>query len=361
MRKGRELPQLETRNGVYNILYTEPAHVDAAGRKVASRSRRIGLRTRDPDEAKARYAAFLLEGEAFARRDRPPELTVNDALDQYFREHVRQRCADWVRQENAIRHLKEAFGEKPLSDVDIPQCRRYAELRRAGVIGGGARHDGVRKQGSDSTIRRELVVLRAAANHAARWKRLTGPAPTFEMPSERDSGGDVKWLTRDEVELLFVAAEVTSALLYHFITLTYWWGARRGWVERLHVGQVDLVHGRVNPYKPEERVTNKRRRILPVFDELRPSLETLVRGAPQSGFLFGGPRVDFYRPFRELCEANGLQERSNPHVLRHSRATHMLMAGESIYKVARLLGDSVQTVERVYGHYSAEYLMEAAK
>jgi hypothetical protein len=30
--------------------------------------------------------------------------------------------------------------------------------------------------------------------------------------------------------------------------------------------------------------------------------------------------------------------------------------GESIYKVGRLLGDTVKTVETVYGHYSPEFL-----
>jgi hypothetical protein len=34
----------------------------------------------------------------------------------------------------------------------------------------------------------------------------------------------------------------------------------------------------------------------------------------------------------------------------------MLMDGESIYKVANLLGDTVRTVERVYRHHSAEFL-----
>jgi hypothetical protein len=34
----------------------------------------------------------------------------------------------------------------------------------------------------------------------------------------------------------------------------------------------------------------------------------------------------------------------------------MLMDGESMYKVGRLLGDTVKTVETVYGHYSPEFL-----
>jgi site-specific recombinase XerC len=43
-------------------------------------------------------------------------------------------------------------------------------------------------------------------------------------------------------------------------------------------------------------------------------------------------------------------------MLRHSRATHMLMDGEDPYKVAKLLGDTLATVERVYGHYDVDYL-----
>ncbi len=42
--------------------------------------------------------------------------------------------------------------------------------------------------------------------------------------------------------------------------------------------------------------------------------------------------------------------------MRHSRATHLLQAGVDIYTVARLLGDSVTTVERVYGHHSADHM-----
>jgi site-specific recombinase XerC len=43
-------------------------------------------------------------------------------------------------------------------------------------------------------------------------------------------------------------------------------------------------------------------------------------------------------------------------MLRHSRATHMLMDGEDPYKVAKLLGDTLATAERVYGHYDVDYL-----
>jgi integrase len=40
----------------------------------------------------------------------------------------------------------------------------------------------------------------------------------------------------------------------------------------------------------------------------------------------------------------------NPHEMRHTFASHLLEAGESSRKVARMLGDTVLTVERTYAH-----------
>ena len=120
---------------------------------------------------------------------------------------------------------------------------------------------------------------------------------------------------------------------------------------------VDVEHGIFNPYRLGARHTKKRRALVPVFPEIRETLERRVKDA-KGGWLFGAT-VDFYRPFQELCEGLKIDgNRDHPHVLRHSRATHMLMDGESIYKVAKLLGDTVATVEKRYGHFSPEYLME---
>ena len=70
-------------------------------------------------------------------------------------------------------------------------------------------------------------------------------------------------------------------------------------------------------------------------------------------YVFGEPR-SFYREFVELMADLGVE--AHPHMLRHSRATHMLMDGEDPYKVAKLLGDTLTTVERNYGHHSVDYL-----
>jgi site-specific recombinase XerD len=74
-------------------------------------------------------------------------------------------------------------------------------------------------------------------------------------------------------------------------------------------------------------------------------------------WLFGEPKK-MYDGFKNHMETLGLGDKAFPHILRHSRATHLLQEGVPIYDVARLLGDTIATVDRVYGHHSADHLAE---
>lgn len=329
-KKPREIPWIGSERGVYYVYWYDHSY---------GRTRRKSLKTDDVGEAQKAYAAFLAGERPTYQKD--AALTVSDALDQYYHEHVAEKVADKMRQENAIEHLKEYFGgERALSEITIPVSRGYIEARRSGTVGGGRRRKD--KTGSDATIRRELNVLVAAANHALKWRRITvADMPVVERPSEKRAGV-APWLTRGELDAL---VESLSGDLLDFVVLCYYTGSRRKAIETLEAEQVDLDAGVIRLAKDGEPVTKKRRPPVPVFGPMVPVLERRM----EIGF-FGGR--DFYRPFRQACEDLGYHDRAHPHVLRHSRATHLLQAGKPIYDVARLLGDTVATVERVYGHHS---------
>lgn len=340
-RARKDIPQLAWRDGVAYVFWYDTA---------ACHTKRISLRTRDSGEAQARFAAFLTEGDAiFAPRQ---GLTVEQALDDYRREHVALHCADPRRQEDAIIHLKSFFGDRPLDAVDIPTSRKYADARRKGIIGVESRRSGKSRCASDGTIRRELNVLVAASNHAKAWKRVSD-MPSIELPTVRLLGVDdeAPFFTRDELSLLM--ADVDGELR-HFVTLAYWTGARRGSIEDLTRAQVRWDQRQIHLQATGKRATKKRQPIVPLLAEMEPALRALWDASQHRERLF--LTTDFYRPFRQLCERLGFGGRSNPHMLRHSRATHLLQAGVSLYSVARLLGDTVATIERVYGHHSHENL-----
>lgn len=313
----------------------------------AGRTRRETLATTDREEARRRFASWLATGSRSSQSIGTAGVTVHQALAWYVFQHVEPNTADPARQKHAIAHLRRFF--KPddlLANVDIAQSRAYAAARREGLIGGGAKR--LNKVGSDSTIRRELNVLIAAGAHALKWKRISADhLPQVELPSEQ-RGTQVEWLTKDQINKALKKAE---GPLRDFILLAYYWAARRKSIERLTKPQVDLRQSTVDLHSPGARVTRKRRAKVPIYPEVRPTVERLMTSEGHS--LFPGT-PSFYKPFRKLMKSLGIT--AHPHQLRHSRATHMLHDGEDIYKVARLLGDTVQTVEKVYAHSSPAHL-----
>src|SRR5262249_54262462 len=73
-----------------------------------------------------------------------------------------------------------------------------------------------------------------------------------------------------------------------------------------------------------------------------------------------GQRVDSIKTaFNRACRRAKIVNCS-PHVLRHTAATHLVMAGVPLGQVARMLGTTEEMVEKVYGKHSPEYLRKAA-
>lgn len=277
----------------------------------------------------------------------PLALTVERALNDYLREHVATKVTDKYRQQKAAEHLIAHFGSTPIADVDIPSSRRYVQARLSGAVGGGGgRHS---KVGALSTIRREMGVLTAAANHARKWKRLT-VMPIVERPVEEQRDEGQPYFDADVVARLISTA---TGELRHFIKLAYYTGARRASIEELTAEQCKLFNRQIILATPGKARTKKRQPIVPIFDEIVPDVAALV-GARPFGRLFKAP--DFYDQFMGLCRSLDLEEPHHPHMLRHSRATHLLQAGKDIWDVAKLLGDTVAQIEKTYGHHSPDML-----
>jgi integrase len=335
-RQQRKVPWLDWRDGVAYVFWYDAAD---------GRTKRISLATKDPRQAQARFAAFLTQGEAIREPARLVGLSVWQALDDYFQEHVQKKVIDTGRQQIAINHLKAFFKHELLKDVDIASCEAYRAFRRSV---------------SDPTVRRELQIVGAAANHAMRRKRLgRDELPIMELPPDSvvSAIGEDEWLTKDEVR--FALSQPMDIVLYDLMVLAYCTASRKTAIENLTVAQVDLTRGLLTLRHPDETIlerrSKKRRPVVPITPEMRPILEQLVKEPFAGGRLFP-EGIDFYHRMKNHMTSIGLGHKGNPHVLRHSRATHLLMDGVSIYDVAKLLGDTIATVERVYGHYCPEYL-----
>lgn len=349
--KKREIPWLGQRNGVYTVFW-----YDAGTRQTGRQS----LYTKDSEEAQVRYAAFLAEGKDIIAK-RSAGLTVSDALDSYFIEHIKKNACEPKSTQTSISHLQTHFGDTPLKDVGPSDCIAYLNARLTGTIGQIAK---------ESTVGKELGVLRAAAKYAVKWKRISlAEMPTFEIPRGPVSKGI--WLFKDELQRLFDTArnldnygEMEQKAL-SYLELLYYTGSRRRAIEQLTWQQVDLFRRRVNLSKAGEKQTKKRRPTIPIDPLLMPTFLRCQQHR-ENDYVLGGSGAILINMFNRCAKAAGVfdlperdgrpQAKLSPHMLRHSRATHLLEEGKSMWAVAALLGDTVQTVAAVYGHHSADFL-----
>lgn len=276
-------------------------------------------------------------------------MMVADALDFYAEN--RSDISAPERSLAAINRLKAYLGKMNITNIDIESCNKYfAKRKKDTVMRYGEAHPI-----SDSTIARELGVLRAASNLLVKWKKIPyHEQPTFDIPTNLPKREI--WLHRDEVIKLFDASE-NDETLNAFIQLLYVTASRREAIEQLEWSQIDFSKKTISLKKPGERETTKRRPTVPM-GTLCPLLTSLYEKRKNRWVL--GKNMNRYRQFVRLADSVGLlnvPERDGrpagrvvPHVMRHSRATHLLESGMSIYRVAQLLGDNPLTVQRVYAH-----------
>jgi integrase len=353
---GARLRFLEKR-GCYYIVWTE-----------RGRSRERSTGTAHRERAEIALAEFInLRARDSGPRD-PAAILITDVLADYAQEHGAETAAPW-RIAAAIKGLVPFWQGLTVADVTRETCRAFAKSRGR----------------SAGTVRRELGVLRAAINHEHKSGRLTRVVAVHlpDRPEPRD-----RWLTRAEVARLVAGAlgftfakcsdlhsreqkwvvcdrEAALARLHLplFVLLGVYTGARKEAILSLRWSQVDVNAGRIDYQVPGARRTNKRRARIPIPAKLLGHLRRAKLRGTQIGFVVhdnGRRLADVKRGFSSACRRAGLDD-VTPHVLRHTCATWLMQRGVPMWEAAGFLGMSLETLERVYGHHSPDYLKSAAE
>jgi integrase len=269
------------------------------------------------------------------------EDTCYAMLDAYMLEHAKVKLVAHKRQQYAVNNLEPHFGHLLASEITPLEINDYCAKRAV----------------SPSTQRRELAVLSAALRHAVKMRRLApADVPDIELPEQAPPKG--RWLDRDELKMLFEAAERLGpswrqSRLYLFVALAYYTGSRRGAIEALPWSRVDFERSRITLQEPGTRQTSKRRPVVPISPLLLPVLQAAYEERINEWVLDSAAPI--YCTFMLAVRKLGWDD-VTPHTLRHSRAVHLAQDGVSLYQIAGLLGDTVATVERNYLHHCPDHL-----
>lgn len=159
--------------------------------------------------------------------------------------------------------------------------------------------------------------------------------------------------------------------------------ARQGWIGArdfalllllygagLRIGEALGLTGAVLPLGETLRVTGKRgkTRVVPILPAVVRAVARYVEACPypiaKDKVLFVGARGGPLAPgvirasVRSARRALGLPERTTPHALRHSFATHLLAGGADLRSLQELLGHASLTSTQVYTAVDAAHLLD---
>lgn len=138
----------------------------------------------------------------------------------------------------------------------------------------------------------------------------------------------------------------------------------------LRIGEAVTLTGAVLPLGATLRVTGKRdkTRDVPLLPEVRAAIEAYVGACPWSTArdlpLFRGakggplPPGAIRKAVRSARTSLGLSDRTTPHALRHSFATHLLGRGADLRALQELLGHASLSSTQVYTAVDAAHLLD---
>ncbi len=187
----------------------------------------------------------------------------------------------------------------------------------------------------------------------------------FDLPE--DSAPRDRWLREDEAKRLFAA---TTGRLNLFLHLALYTAARKQALYELTWDRVDFETNVIVLDVPGRRTTKKRRATVPISTELREVLlaahekrttdlvltnKAEVWASVQSAVRRAGLSPAVKATSGQKPSATGI----SPHTLRHTAATWMARRGVPLWIVAKILGNSLVTIEKVYAKHAPEDLRAA--
>lgn len=280
-------------------------------------------------------------------------VTVKTLWDMYREEKKERRVAAAMKFE--WKAIGPHFGHLRPEQVTVETCRAYTRARKKTLLNRGK--DKPPTPVNDGTIWTELGHLRTVFKWAADKKHMIPKAPDIERPSK--PAAKDRWLTDAEIQKLLAANCAPHIHLAILLMLST--AARVGAVLDLTWDRVDFDNGVVN-LRSDATGLRKGRAIVPMSAGLRAALKG-AEGAALTPFVveWAGEQVKSIKTgFNAAVKDAGLMGVS-PHVLRHTAAVHLAVAGTPMSRIAQYLGHtSTAVTERVYARFAPEHLREEA-
>lgn len=211
------------------------------------------------------------------------------------------------------------------------------------------------------TVNEALGALRAVVYRAQRQKWYTGPNPFAHVEMLPEPKRRPAWLTKEQIEAVLDAAELHSRNAHLFFAQCLYAGMRKDEAINARWEWYDLDKGLIHIAEGHGWKPKTGNRTLPLHSRLHEILT--LYGPPQSGqgYLVAPEkgvgtyryRFDIRKTFAAVAAAAKV-EGMTPHVLRHTFASWLAMAGVSLWKISQFLGHTTMSTTQIYAHLRPE-------
>ncbi len=223
------------------------------------------------------------------------------------------------------------------------------------------------KQVSPSTIQKEFALLSHLFNIARREWGLPIDNPVKDVKRPKVSNNRTRFLSNEEAhKLLETSKDSRNKKLYPYLLLMMHTGMRPSEAAGLKWGDVDLSARLVKLH-----ITKTDMRYVPLTEKSGDVLCSICpEGVKKDTYVFlppeslesmsvrNVPSLHFKRAFRTARSKAGLDD-VRLHDLRHTAASHLLMAGVDLRTLAEILGHKTMQMVHRYTHLLNDHKLKA--
>jgi len=272
---------------------------------------------------------------------RVDKIRFKDMSREYFEIYSKPNKRSFSRDQTIINHLDKFFAGKYLHEITVVDIERYKRHRLSQV--------------TKSTVNRELACLKHIFKKAKEWGK-TNHNPSQKIRLLKTVSPRIRYLETEEIEALY---NTSASYLKPIILTAVHAGMRKG--ELLNLKWKDLdFHNRLI-YLSDTKGANKRE--IPM-NEVVYKMFLRVRKNPNSPYVFCHKNGKPYKDLRASLDKAAKEaeiERFRFHDLRHTFASHLVMAGVDLKTVQELLGHKTIEMTLRYSHLSPDHKKEAVE
>lgn len=251
-------------------------------------------------------------------------------------------------------HLGKAITTKELGALKQADIRSYLAFRRAGGL-------------TSNSAARELSAIRGFLKFALQDDNGETPAlPRMKGPKVRK--GIPRPASPDDI--IAMGEDIAASASEDWIGARDWAVLMLLYGSGLRISEALDLTADILPLSDTIRVTGKRgkTRIVPLLPEVREAIEHYLDLCPHPVIpelpLFRGKRGSglsaniVRRVVQQARTKLGLPDKTTPHALRHSFATHLLAGGADLRSLQELLGHASLSSTQVYTAVDAAHLLD---